>query len=266
VVAGTAFAAVLGAVLLTYSRGAVLGIIGMASVFVIIYGRGLLNLWNVSILVCGLLATGYVIAQVAPQSYFDRVRTMTSLLPQDGLAGGGIVAEQDLDVAVEGRLGEMKAALQMFFDYPLMGVGYGNFELHYQQYELLMGLPPRHQKRSAHSLLLEIAAEQGLVGLGSFAVILFVMIRCVLSAVRDFNAAGNVDGARMAQALGFALLGYMLAALFLHNSYFRYFWVLGGIIFALPKITTAARRVCEEPGGASQTRTSAAAALTVAPR
>jgi O-antigen ligase len=249
--AGVAFVALLAAVLLTYSRGAVLSVLGMTGAFVFIYAREYLSFRNISLFLCGLLAVGVLIAHIAPQSYLDRINTMTSLLPQDQFARGGIVAENKVDIAVEGRLGEMKAAVHMFFDHPLTGVGYGNYELHYQQYELRLGLAPRHQKRAAHSLLLEIAAEQGLLGLGAFLLIVLVMFRCVFRAVRDFEAAGNTDWSRMAQALGFALLGYMIAAMFLHNSYSRYLWMLAGMIFALPKLAAEARRVRQSGRDAS---------------
>lgn len=244
-IAGAAFVCLLAAVLLTYSRGAVLSVLGMTGAFVFIYARQYLSVRNVSAFLCGLLAIGVLIANIAPQSYLDRVNTMIALIPQDEFAGGGIVAANKVDVAVEGRLGEMKAAVAMFFDYPLRGVGYGNYELHYPQYELRLGLAPRHQKRAAHSLVLEIAAEQGLIGLGAFGLIILFMFRCVYDAARDFAAAGNLDSSRIAQALGFALLGYMIAAMFLHNSYSRYLWLLGGIIFAVPKMAAEARRIYE---------------------
>ena len=48
--------------------------------------------------------------------------------------------------------------------HPIMGVGPGNFEQHYLDYSSRIGIDPRAEERSAHSLYLESLAETGLVG------------------------------------------------------------------------------------------------------
>ena len=43
----------------------------------------------------------------------------------------------------------------MFGDYPIFGVGPGNYPLHYLDYSQEIGLDPRLEQREAHSLYLE---------------------------------------------------------------------------------------------------------------
>ena len=73
-------------------------------------------------------------------------------------------ADESTDVSIRGRASEALAAVAMFRDEPLGGVGYGAYDRNYVEYSTPVGLDPRREERAAHSLYLEIAAELGLVG------------------------------------------------------------------------------------------------------
>lgn len=225
-------------VLLSYSRGAMFALVCMGALFLISYpGR-------LKILI-PLLVSGILIVQFAPPSYLERVGTASALLPN--VTEGGIQHEEEVDIAVEGRFGEMMVAVQMFLDHSFLGVGYANYEQHYQRYELMLNLRPRGQARSAHSLFLEIAAEQGLVGLTVFGSLMVLLLLSVVRAARVFRGLGLREYEQMAIALGIALMGYGITAVFLHNSYARYMWLLIGIVLALPQIVANELRERELP-------------------
>ena len=58
--------------------------------------------------------------------------------------------------------------------------------------------------------------------------------RSILYARRKFREAGLEDYANLATGFAIAFAGYMIAAVFVHASYPRYFYLLLGIAYALP--------------------------------
>lgn len=209
-------------VVFTFSRGAFLGLMVMGATMVLfLYPRPGAILLSVVL--------GLAVLRFAPAHYFERVETILQFLPG--------VAEAPVDeLSLRGRTSENTVAWQMFMDHPVLGVGLNNYNTHYQEYSRKLGLDMRREERSAHNLYLEIAAEQGLIGLGAFGVLLGFLFHSVYSARQRFLKAGRPDYARMATALGVAMVGYLIAAIFLHDAYPRYFWTLSGIILALPQV------------------------------
>ncbi len=139
------------------------------------------------------------------------------------------------DTAIEGRLGEMRVALEIFLDHPLLGVGLGNYEHYYQQYSLQFGIPQRGVDRAAHSLYLELAAERGLFGLGVYLALIWYIFRTILRSARQLRAAGLTTYENMFYAYGYSLLGYLVTSVFLHERA-RFTWVILGICLSFPAI------------------------------
>jgi len=121
----------------------------------------------------------------------------------------------------------------MFNDHPVVGVGYGNFEIHYPRYAQSLALDGRSEERQAHSLYLEVAAETGVVGLLAFGLLLAAALASVQQARTAFAEEGRTRDSHMATAFGIALLGYLVASVFLHLTYPRYFWLILGIALSL---------------------------------
>ena len=140
-------------ILLTMSRGAVLGLLAMAAVYAVRLG---LKRW-----VLVLLAMLGSLVWALPALFFSRFR--------DALASGGAGR---LDIWIAGL-----SALKHFF---IQGAGLGNFEVAYQQYA---GFAPifRGYFRAAHNIYLQIAVELGAVG-----VVLFT--RGVVRHLRDLRS------------------------------------------------------------------------------
>jgi O-antigen ligase len=126
-------------------------------------------------------------------------------------------------------------AWNMFRDNPVLGVGIGNYNSYYQVYARKLGLEWRTTDRSAHNLYLEVAAERGVLGLIVFATIIAFTLQRVFSAGKKFTLLGQSDFAGLAGALGISFITYLIASIFLHDAYPRFFWVLIGICWALPQ-------------------------------
>ena len=141
------------------------------------------------------------------------------------------------DEAIRGRLGEMQVALAAFFDHPLLGLGAGNYEHYYQHYSLALDMAQRGEDRAAHSLYLELAAERGLLGLTAYFLFTWYVFRTILGSIRRLVAAGITRYAELAAAYGYALLGYLLTSIFLHDTS-RFYWVLLGIVLSLPAVVS----------------------------
>jgi hypothetical protein len=115
----------------------------------------------------------------------------------------------------------------MFRDYPILGVGPGDYPLHYLEYSQEIGLDPRLAPRDAHSLYLEALAETGIIGASAFLVVLWLALRGAWRA--RLRLAGR--DALLAEGIFVALVSYLVAGLFLHAAYPRYLWIVVGFGF-----------------------------------
>jgi len=221
VLAGWIAIAALLTVIFTYSRGAFLALLLMA--FVMFLYR---PLKFTEVLVGILLIT--IVIRFVPNPYLERISTIQDIFSnQYGVRG---------EVSFRGRASEALAAWLMFADHPILGVGVQNYPIYYQYYSRQLGLDPRLEARSAHSLYLQIAAETGLLGIIVFGTILWLMFRNIRIAWRRLEQAGATDYAGMVFSFAIGVVGYMSASLFIHGAYPRYFWILAGVALAIPHV------------------------------
>jgi MFS family permease len=106
----------------------------------------------------------------------------------------------------------------------------------FQHYTARLGLRDRFEKREAHNLYLEIAAETGILGILALGAIGIAVLRAHSIARRRFLAAGSSDLASISTAFLLGLLGYLLAGMFLHEAWARSWWMLVAIVLALPAV------------------------------
>lgn len=128
------------------------------------------------------------------------------------------------DTSTEGRLASWEVAVALFKDYPLLGVGVGNFKQHYQSRALELGLIFRGEGRSTHSLYLEFLAEQGIIGLGIVIGFLGIAATNIIRAVKLARMGGDERLARHMSAFGAGIAGYLFAMIFLQDSFPRFLW------------------------------------------
>jgi O-antigen ligase len=222
VLAAWALAVCILSIFFTYSRG---GFIGMVIVLALMFWRRPPRL----IVLLLTVAIAIPILQFLPDNYTARLRTIPEALPFWG-------SDVRNEISFRGRASENIAAWQMFFDHPILGVGLDNYPVLYQDYSRQLGMDPRREIRAPHNLYLEIASQTGLLGLLTFAYLLWVMFRGLRQARHTFDDLGQKDYAGIAAALMIGMIGYLWAAIFLHGAYPRYFWLLFGIALAIPQV------------------------------
>lgn len=217
-----ALAAALGvaAIVLTYSRGGLFALLCIAPAAV--YSLRHRRRWIVGGMIVGLMAL-----PALPTGYLDRAVDSLPVV-------GGKAGVHAADESVRGRVGEMVVAWEMFLDHPVRGVGLNNYEAYFQRYSLAFDQMPRGEARPAHSLYLEIAAERGLIGLASFAALLAAIAAIGLNGWRALRRWGEPQLASMIAGLGVGFSGYLVAAIFLHDAFPRYFWLVVGLFLAVP--------------------------------
>jgi putative inorganic carbon (HCO3(-)) transporter len=145
--------------------------------------------------------------------------------------------------AIQGRKSENLAALQMFRDHPIFGVGPGNYSQHYLSYSERIGLDPRLAPREAHSLYLGALGETGIVGACALLAVLWLAVRGAWRGRRSLRGGD----ALLAEGIFVSLMSFLVAGLFLHAAYPRYLWILVGFGFAAGQL---ARKAAVSPASA----------------
>jgi O-antigen ligase len=199
--------------ILTFSRGAALGFAITVALMV------LLRYIKVSQL-ASLLIAAAVILSFQP-TYLERLMTLEALSGATGTQGSAQVE----DSSIRKRANETIAALLVFADHPLLGVGRGLFPLYYGDYGDEVGIAFETEGRQAHNLYAGIAAETGLFGTIFFLGI-FLVTLVDLERVRRRWRERAPEHAAMAASFALAVIAYMTTGLGLHLSYERYLWIL----------------------------------------
>jgi O-antigen ligase len=203
----------------TYSRGAFLAM-ALILVLIAIERRARPTFFLLAI-------TGVILLLLfLPQSYSDRIQSLMIL-------GSGEESSVYEDESFRGRLSEMRAGINMFSDHPFLGVGIGNYNLHYQDYARQIGLEYRTEDRDAHSLYVEILAETGLAGIIAFSLLFLSIIFSLFSLQHKFRTQ-HIDRkwASWLVSLQMAILAYLFSSTFLHGDFFRYMWLFVALAIA----------------------------------
>jgi putative inorganic carbon (HCO3(-)) transporter len=236
---GAAAAAIfiVSGVLLTYSRGAC---VTLALLLLILTWMRYIRPYQVLLSAAALV----LIVAIAAPRYLIRLDTMRGV---SGLVSNE--AEVRPDGAMRGRLTEMLAALKAFLDYPILGVGPGQYFPFYSiEYQLDPDIAFRHlpTMRRAHILYFEMAADTGIIGFTVFmAMILLPLYR--LWQARRRLLHWNPELANTATACILSLIAYLGTGLFLHFAYQRYYWVLLALVGAAVRICHTATPPQNEP-------------------
>jgi len=194
-------------ILLSLSRGALVGIAAGFLLFVITDRRRV----RVT-LAAGVLATIGTVAVIHsnPQRFHEALVLKSQ------------VAQQNVST----RFGAWGAAGRLASDHPLLGVGPGNFQFYYNK---LTGQPVgTFTLTVAHNALLDVGAELGIVAmflLAAYLVLAFVRLTSCLE--RGYGDPGFVRALRISLAIA------IVSAMFLSEQYFLPFWLLGGLAAAI---------------------------------
>lgn len=207
---------ILSGILLTYSRGAFLAIcIIMLLMTVMRYIRPYQLLFSA----VGVIA----LILIASPGYLNRIGSIGGV---QGLFSSEKAVETD--AVIMGRTTEMLAALMVFLDHPIVGVGPGQYVKFYAldyQDNPAYALRKLDKGRRAHSLYIELAAETGILGIGTFLlIVIFTLYQ--LWQVRKKWLNVNREYANYAAAFLLSLVGYLSTAVFLSLAFQRFYWVL----------------------------------------
>jgi O-antigen ligase len=203
------------------ARGGRRQLLGIASALVLIGGvfatgsRG------------GLLAIAVAIVGAGIIMPVPRLRLAAAAVVLCGFIALPLFATQRQDAATRsttGRLTENLVAAAMFQDHPVTGIGPEQYPGLYRDYTREIGNDPR-PVREAHSLPLQIAAEQGTVGIVGWAVALLTVFR--------FAWVRGVWELLLGRAVMLSITTYLIASLFLHGDELRVLYLLLGLLLAL---------------------------------
>jgi O-antigen ligase/polysaccharide polymerase Wzy-like membrane protein len=203
---------IVSGIMLTFSRGAAVAVV------VVLVAMAVLRLISVRQIVVLALALVALVLVVAP----DYVLRLQSL----GAADSALSQNAQADAAIRGRATESLAALYVFRDHPVLGVGPQQYFRRYStQYGNALDIRFLDENRRAHNLYLEIAADTGVLGLVTFLAILLVTMVALWRLAR-FWRPRSLELATLAQGFLLALVAYMATGMFLQLSYQRYFWFI----------------------------------------
>ena len=235
VAAGVIAALMMATILFTKSRAGLLGL-AAALLILVIEGRRLRPGLGVAAIVTLLMAAPFM-----PTWFWTRIASITNPAEDDS---GSRQARKDL----------MWEGWQTFVDYPLTGVGAGQFK----NYNPAGRLEPW---RETHNVLLQIAAELGIFGLLAFLLMLWQGFAALLWTRRMFSIgkqaarpptreAGTIPVTEAfrpdertwmqmhAVAMSASLVGWLVCAQFASVGYYWTFYYLFALIVAGRELTT----------------------------
>ncbi len=233
-------------IVLTYSRGAAVGLVLAALVAVALR-------WVPRAATLGALAVAVVVLSVGAPVFAARATTVVT-------ARGSATGEEpvgaegaETDSSFSNRSVEASAAIAVFVHHPVVGVGPGLFPTYFQDEARRLGADRIvGVDRQAHNLYLGLAADTGILGLLAFTGVV-ASILGPLAATRRRLAAARPDLAALATGYAMAIVVYLTTGLFLHFAYIRYFWLFAGLAAAMGVVAEGQHRAEEPPpptGGA----------------
>lgn len=211
----TTFVCCAFAVLLTYSRGALLGLTAIMSTIALKSRHKLVSAFLIVLAV-------FLVISFAPPSWMARMQAFL----------GGT-----LDESAQERLTSWAFAWNLAKHYPITGAGFECFTPNL--FAMFSPRDPRtwlagHTSSGPHSIYFQVMAEQGFVGLSIF---LGLLVSCLLSARRLCKrVAGNQNLqwiASYSTVVELSIIGYMVSGAFLGRAYFDLFWQIVGILIIL---------------------------------
>ncbi len=199
---------------LTFSRGST---IALGMTVVVMAGFGHLRLRHLG----AIGVFGMLLLLILP-GFRTRLSSL-ELLPT--LLTGKVTPGTRPDGAVNGRLTEMLAAVRVYADHPIIGVGPSMFRNYSQEYGNVGGLKALETRREAHCFYAAVAAEHGTVGMVALLGGVFVILRD-LRRVRLACSASHPQLSQLATAFFFMIVVYLTTGIFEHFSFIRYFWTM----------------------------------------
>jgi hypothetical protein len=162
-------------------------------------------------------------ATPVPLSGAALVATAAAVQHERTPGASGEPGRKRTDDSIFDRSSLIRVSLLMLADHPLTGIGRGNYFVEYPTYANRVDPNLPTLALGPHNMLVQIAAESGLLGTATFAAL-------ILSAgvgLRRARARLPINEARLLDAIGLAVASYLVTGLFLNDSiYDRSLWLL----------------------------------------
>lgn len=198
-------AIMLGGILISFSRGAWIGVAAGIAVTVLIAIRRYWRIVVPAVPVTVLVALVSLVL-LAPETLTDRLGSIAEEARPFDAASITITPD---NFAVVERMAHWQAGWRMFEDHPVTGVGTGNFNANYPDYYVRETF--RFSQGHAHNFYIHMLAENGIVGL---AIYLTLILSFFFVALRVAIATAD----RLTWALALGALGTM-TAVYVHNLF-----------------------------------------------
>jgi O-antigen ligase len=178
-------------IVLSYSRGAFLGLLVVSVFFGLKLGRRS-KFEVIALLISGALA----MLVLAPSGYGDRL--LSIFLP--GMDPNG---------SADTRRGELFRSIYVALRHPLLGIGMGNYQPNMSYHGLV-----------THNSYTQVASEMGLLALGLYMMFIVTPLRKLGVIAREtFAARANSQSYYLALGLQASLLVFMVSSFFLAMAY-----------------------------------------------
>jgi putative inorganic carbon (HCO3(-)) transporter len=200
------------AILLSYSRGAFVGIFVMLA-FLSLKAR---NRLITALVIFGALGA---VLTTLPAQWWNRMLTIEAY---------------ETDQSALGRFDAWTFAYKLALDHPLFGGGQlvGKDDGLFHRY-----VPTAPTSRAAHSIYFEVLGENGFVGLGLFLFLLLSSFRTAGKIIRAARDRPDLAWARSLAAMAqVSLVGYAVSGAFLSLGFFDLYYVLVALIASLQQV------------------------------
>jgi len=199
------------AVVLSFSRGGFVGLIPVLGYCLLRSPRrGLATAMAVGSILSMIL--------VAPTGYWDEVRSIKD-------------AHNEEDTG-KVRIESWKAAIRMFIDYPIIGVGAGNFPIRFEEYQSSWFGDLSMWGRATHGTYPQVLAELGLAGTFFFIWMIYLNFRDIWQIKKMTKVQRDLPY-YMAEGITVSMIGYLISAIFLSTLYYPHLWMLSAITVSL---------------------------------
>ena len=211
-------------ILVTQSRGALIGLVASGLIFFMIHSKGRRLR---SLLAAG--AVGIVLLPFVPSSAWKRFAGMANLTSTT------TIAEADPEGSAEARYNIWRVAGTIIKENPITGVGLGVYPRAHAMYSPRVGVPVTAIGfRDTHSTYLNVAAETGIPGLLLFLLTVSVV---AISCERTRRRARGTPRAQQLLALELGLLGFLLAGIFGSFAKLSFLYIQLAVMWAVADIT-----------------------------
>jgi O-antigen ligase len=155
-----------------------------------------------------------------------------------------------------GRVTAWKAAMQMMFDHPLLGVGAGHFTVAFGISYMPPDIVGPYPWLTAHSIYFLVIGELGIPGIVTLLVLVIGnpvansrLRRAVLALPPDKVSEEHRRGARTLHMLNASMVGYAVAGAFLSAVYYPHMYVLVALMVVQRRTLMNGLGITQNPQG-----------------